>query len=275
MLRKIYFKIIMSKPLRSLHPFSRPCLLLLALGLSAWAVAVVGARALHHHGMPLPKPSRPFVHVVMDRTVCDTPLSRSGFLAGEANGFGIFERWILRLGCFTSRRRGPDALTGDLVVFTYPSRTVTDEFREAVVRYVTAGGKVLVVDSPENTASTANSLLYPFGLSLDSSQTLNGSLAVVGKQALTQKPASALPNQLAVPVEAAYKIVGGEPVIVLDGNPVAATARHGQGSVTVVGFGSRWADARMGVTGDVVPDAELRRVFDLEFTLLRGILSLR
>jgi hypothetical protein len=225
--------------------------------------------------MPLPQPSRPFVHVVMDRTVCDTPLSRSGFLAGEANGFGIFERWILRLGCFTSRRRGPEALTGDLVVFTYPSRTVTDEFREAVVRYVTSGGKVLVLDSPENTNSTANSLLYPFGLSLDSSLTLNGSLLMVGKGAPTQNPASASPNQPAVPVEAAYKVAGGEPVITLDGTPVTATARHGQGSVTVVGFASRWADARMGVTGDVVPDAELRRVFDLEFTLLKDILSLR
>ena len=33
MLRTIYFKIIMSKPLRPLHPVSRPCLLLLTLGL--------------------------------------------------------------------------------------------------------------------------------------------------------------------------------------------------------------------------------------------------
>jgi hypothetical protein len=152
---------------------------------------------------------------------------------------------------------------------------VTDEFRAAVVRYVTSGGKVLVLDSPENTASTANSLLYPFGLSLDSSLTLNGSLLMVGKGAPTQNPVSASPNQSAVPVEAAYKVAGGEPVITLDGTPVTATVRHGQGSVTVVGFASRWADARMGVTGDVVPDAEMRRVFDLEFTLLKEILSIR
>jgi hypothetical protein len=235
-------------------------LLLLALGMSAWAAATVVARAVHHHGMPLPQPTRPFVHVVMDRTLCDTPLSRSGFLAGEANGFGIFERWILRLGYFTSRRSGLEALQGDLVVFTYPTRTVSDEFREAVVRYVASGGKVLVLDSPENTGSTANSLLYPFGLSLDSSRALNGSLPAAG-------------NQPAVPIEAAYRVVGGEPVISLDGTPVAATLRHGQGSVTVVGFASRWADARMGVTGDVVPDAELRHVFDLEFTLVKNIIS--
>ena len=82
-------------------------------------------------------------------------------------------------------------------------------------------------------------------------------------------------NQPAVPIEAAYRIAGGEPKIMLDGTPVAATVRYGQGSVTAVGFGSRFADTRMGVTGDVVPDAELRRVFDLEFMLLREILFLR
>ena len=236
--------------------------LLLAVGMFAWTMAALATNAVHHRGLPLPQPARSFVHVVMDRTLCDTPLSKSGFLAGEAKGFGIFERWILRLGYFTSRRSGLEALQGDLVVFTYPTRTVTGEFREAVVRYVASGGKVLVLDSPENTGSTANSLLYPFGLSLDSSRTLNGSLPAAG-------------NQPAVPIEAAYRVAGGAPVISLDGTPIAATVHHGQGSVTVVGFASRWADARMGVTGDVVPDAELRRVYDLEFTLLKDIISAR
>jgi hypothetical protein len=239
------------------HPQS--FVLLLALGLCAWSMAVVAARTVHRYAMPLPQPARPFVHVVIDRTLCGTPLSKSGFIAGEANGFAIFERWILRLGYFTSRRSGPEALTGDLLVFTYPTRTVTDEFRAAVVRYVASGGRVLILDSPENTTSTANSLLYPFGLSLDSSRALNGSLTSAS-------------GQPAVPIEAAYHVVGGEPVLSLDGTPVAATAHHGQGSVTVVGFAARFTDSHMGVIGDVVPDANLRRVFDLEFKLLRDIL---
>jgi hypothetical protein len=39
--------------------------------------------------------------------------------------------------------------------------------------------------------------------------------------------------------------------------------------VVAVGFGERFADARMGVTGDVVPDEVLRRVFDYQFELMR------
>ncbi|HUU18329.1 MAG TPA: hypothetical protein VMW72_14360 [Sedimentisphaerales bacterium] len=55
--------------------------------------------------------------------------------------------------------------------------------------------------------------------------------------------------------------------------PVAARVRHGKGTVTVIGFGSRFADAYMGVTGDVVPDDQLRKVFDLQFMILKDIVS--
>ena len=34
-----------------------------------------------------------------------------------------------------------------------------------------------------------------------------------------------------------------------------------------------WADAYMGVTGDVVPNDELRKVFDLQFAILKAIVS--
>ena len=40
-----------------------------------------------------------------------------------------------------------------------------------------------------------------------------------------------------------------------------------------LGFGSRFADSNMGTTGDVVPNPELRQVFDLQFALLRAIIE--
>ncbi len=236
------------------------CILAVAVGLFGWAAATATVRAVHRHSVPDPAATRPFTHVVMDRTLCETPLSRSGFINGRTNGFGIFERWILRLGYFTSRRSGPDVTTGDLVVFAYPTRTVTREFRDAITNYVASGGKVLVLDSPENASSTANSLLYPFGLSLDSTRVLTGS-------------ANALEGRAPLRIESAYPVAGGQPIISLNDSPIAATVHHGQGSVTVIGFGSLFVDARMGVTGDIVPDESLRTVFDLEFALLRQIIS--
>jgi len=179
---------------------------------------------------------------------------------GKANGFGVFERWILRLGYFTSRQQGTRVFEGDLLVLTYPNQTVGQEYREDLVQYVSAGGKVLLLDSPENTGSTANSLLYPFGLSVARGAPLSGALQVPQGWPSAQ-------------VTAASQITGGEPLVTLNGTPVAARANYGQGEVFVIGFGSRFSDANMGVTGEVIPDDNLRRLFDLEFSLLRTCVS--
>jgi hypothetical protein len=234
-------------------------LVLLGAVLLGWSAAVAGVQAAHQSAYPMPKPVRPFTHVVIDRTVCDAPLSTSGFIAGEPNGFGIFERWILRLGCFTSRRQGDDALTGDVLVFMHPNQPVSREFRTAMSDYVAAGGKVLILDSPTNVKSTANALLYPFGLGVEHGTALKGALA----------PPEGWP---AVTVDSACEVKGGTPLVRLGNAVVAARVEHGKGAVIVVGFASRFTDRQMGVTGDVVPDAQLRSVYDLEFSLLRTIL---
>ena len=240
--------------------WSAAWLVVVSAGMLGWAVAAASTRAIHRYSMPLPKAARPMVQVVVDRTVCDALLSRGGFIAGKKEGFGIFERWILRLGYFTSRRRGTDALTGDLIVFTHPNQTVPREFRDELADYVAAGGKVLVLDSPANTESTANSLLYPFGLTVTPSANLSGSL-------------KAPENWPVIKIDSTCQIKGGEPIMWVANTPIAARVRYGEGTVTVIGFGSRFADYYMGVIGDVVPGDELRKVFDLQFALLRSIVS--
>jgi hypothetical protein len=230
-------------------------LLLLGAALFGWALAVVSVQAAHRSAYPVPKPVRPFTHVVIDRTVCDAPLSQSGFIAGEPNGFGIFERWILRLGCFTSRRQDDGAFTGDLLVFCHPNQPVSPEFRMALRDYVAGGGKALILDSPANTQSTANLLLHPFGLTVERATQYRGVLS----------PPEGWP---AITVDSAcdQRAPDGRE------HAVAMTARHGQGAVTVIGFASRFTDRQMGVTGDVVPDPQLRTVYELQFSLLRSVL---
>ena len=234
-------------------------LVLLGGALLGWSLAVVSVRAVNQASYPLPKPARPFTHVVIDRTVCDAPLSKSGFIGGEQNGFGIFERWILRLGCFTSRRQGNDVFAGDMIVFMHPNGPVSPKFRTALGKYVKDGGKVLILDSAANTQSTANLLLHPFGLSIDHTTPLNGALV----------PPDGWP---AITVDSACEVKGGTPLIRLGTASVAATVNHGQGAVTVVGFASRFTDRQMGVTGDVIPDPQLRDVYEIEFSLLKSLL---
>ncbi len=235
-------------------------LVVVGAGLFGWAIAAVSTRIIHQYSMPLPQAEQPMVRVVVDRTVSDAPLPISGFISGEKNGFGIFERWILRLGYFTSRQRGRDAFTGDLLIFTHPNLTVNNEFREDLVNYVASGGKVLILDSPENTKSTANSLLYPFGMTVNHNRRLKGQL-------------KASEDWPVIKIDSACATEGGKPLLWVENTPIAASVRHGKGTVTVIGFGSRFADAYMGITGDVVPDDQLRAVFDLQFKILKDIVS--
>lgn len=235
-------------------------LMIMTSALLGWAAASAGAQTIHKYSMPEPKAKRPMINVTIDRTVCNSPLSRSGFISGQKNGFGIFERWILRLGHFTARKEGLNAISGDLIVFMYPNLTVSNEFRNTLVNYVTNGGKILILDSPENIDSKANSLLYPFGINIDRTTSQKGQLI-------------APQNWPTTAIDSAYPIEGAEPFLRVNNIAIGASLDFGKGTVTVISFASKFADASMGITGDVVPNIEQRKVFDLEFNLIRRIIS--
>jgi hypothetical protein len=237
-----------------------PLLLLVAAGALGWVMTAMALAISNDKQMPVPGAVRPYTRIVIDRTACDGPLSKNGFITGSTNGFGIFERWILRLGYFTERAGGAEALSGDATVFLYPTKSVDADYKKRLLQYVENGGKVLIVDSPKNVGSSAAELLQLFGLSAE---------PIAGQGGVLSVPA----GWPAVPVEAAHEISGGKPLIHLDGKPVAASAQRGKGSVVVVGFGSRFSDVNMGVTGDVEPNEDLRKVFDLQFTLLRAMVQ--
>ena len=115
-----------------------------------------------------------------------------------------------------------------------------------------------------NSSSTANQLLEPFGLAIDrcadAAVTFKGDADTTGS----------LPS---LPLEEAFPVAGGTPFVWLDGKPVATWVRHGKGMVVVLGFGSRFSDAKMGVTADVIPDKELGRVYEFEYALLRSMID--
>ncbi len=99
-----------------------------------------------------------------------------------------------------------------------------------------------------------------FGLSATLATSLQGNLRTV----------EGLPS---VPVDRACLIAGGKPCAWIDETPIAATVRHGAGTVTVVGLAHRFCDAEMGVVGDVEPDNALREVFELQFRLIEAVVE--
>jgi hypothetical protein len=235
-------------------------LVLLAAGTCGWAVASIATAAAGRSAMPVPETLRPSTRVVIDRTTSEVPLCKGAFIEGDGEGYGLFEQWIPRLGYYTTRRTGDEAFSGDALVVICPNRPVSAQFREGLIRYVADGGRLLVIDSPENTASTANSLLWPFGLSVLHDQAFKGKLRLAGQW----------PD---VDVQRAWPISGGQPVAWLGETPIGAAAEYGKGLVMAIGFGSVLNDAAMKRTWDIEPDEALRTRYDVLFALVRGLVE--
>lgn len=241
-------------------------LVLVAAGTCGWVLGAEAVSASQRLSMPVPEALRPIPQVVIDRTTSDVLLSKGAYIQGEGEalgkGYGMLETWIPRLGYYTVRQSGQSAFAGDALVVICPSRPVSEDFREGLMRYVADGGRVLVVDSPENAASTANSLLWPFGLSVDHQQKRRGRLVL----------ADPWPG---IDVESACQVSGGTPLARFRDMPVAAEAAYGSqgGKVVAIGFGSVLNDAGMGYRWDVDPQPEVRTRFDVLFALVRHVVE--
>jgi len=157
-----------------------------------------------------------------------------------------------------SRAAGDEAFRGDALVIVCPTRSVSPDYQQSVLEFVASGGNLLVLDSADVEGSTANSLLWPFGLSSrhDTPAQENAKL----------RCAFSAPE---VPLAAACEISGGEPLAWLGETPVAAQAQHGKGRVTAVGFGSLFDDENMGFHWLPEPESAVRERYEVLYGLLR------
>jgi len=236
-------------------------LVMLAAALLGWTASSLAVNQVHRVEMPPPEPIENMTRVVLDRTVSAVPLSRGGFTEKNGLGYGLLEQWIPRLGYFTARRSGQEALTGDALVVICPTRSVTREFRDAVVDYVASGGRLLVIDSPDSAGSTANSrLLWPFGLTVSHAASRPGKLTMAG-------------DWPGIEVEGACKVGGGTPLARVDQIPVAARTSYGQGTVVAIGFGSLLNDDSLGHSWMEEPTDEVLARAEVLFALVRNLVE--
>ncbi len=237
-------------------------LVLLAAGACGWVAASLavdcGSPLGHAHARMRPSPTlrrhRPH-H--LDRAALQgrcTPRA-------TAKATGCWKQWIARLGCYTVRKEGPEAFSGDALVVICPSRSVTEEFREQLTQYVdqrrqAAGDRL----AGERRLDGQQPALAVWAVDPSRSR-VEGQAEHDGRSCRSSMS------------PAANEVTGGQPVGKLDKLPVAATAKHGKGSVMAVGFGSLWNDTRMGEHWMLEPDATVKARYDVLFALLRSLLD--
>jgi hypothetical protein len=169
----------------------------------------------------------------------------------------MLEQWIPRLGYTTTRAEGQAACDGDAVLVVCPTRPADEAFRRRLVEFVEGGGRLLVLDGPNNPKSTADGLLQPFGLSFIRSEPRGGTLSLT----------DGWPD---IAVDRAWEVAGGEPIARLDKRPVGAVASYGKGRVMALGFAGLFDDASMGHDWMNPPDGEVLLRYKTLYALLRS-----
>lgn len=237
-------------------------LLTIAAGLAGWTVGSLAIILYGRCAMPPPAVQRPMTHIVIDRTLSEVPLHTGAFADDQkGRGYGLMEQWIPRIGNYISRQTGDDVFTGDGLVIICPTRSVSRDYRDRLVRYVESGGRVLVFDAIDLEGSTVNSLLWPFGLaSSHATEPVDrGELRLVE-------------SELKTPLDVSCQITGGQPIAWLGEMPVAARVTYGQGTVTAVGCGALFNDTNMGANWLIPPDADMQNRYEVLYALLRTAL---
>jgi len=251
--------------------FARSCagawLLLLASAACGFAVFGQLIASYAESARPIPETKRPIPRVVIDRTTSAAPLGIGPDVEDPSGeGFAMLEKWIPRLGCYTTRQSDDAAFSGDLLVILCPDRSVSAEFRDGLQEYVAEGGKLLLIESPENNPrSTADSLLWPFDVGIYRGQAAEGPL----------KLGKGWPE---VPDVASHPIAGGRPVAHIGEQPVAAVTDYGEGRVMAVGFGALFSDRSMAndqptdVPWMIEPDEETLKRYEVLYALVGSLL---
>ena len=173
---------------------------------------------------------------------------------------------------------GEDALHDNLLVFAYPTKDIPAEFLVSLEKYVNDGGKILVIDSAENRKLHRQQPVGPLPyFTAKRERALAGDLEF---ETVTRDPTDNRPidgpaanphhqRRLAATDDATDPAIFAK----VTDKPVYTTVHHGKGTVTVVGFGSRFVDLNMGFTGDNEPDRTLRAVYQVEFDLLHNVIE--
>ncbi len=118
---------------------------------------------------PLPQPRRDYVHVAFEGEHSSFTLPTTGLTRTPEISLHTFYVWTQRLGFFPSYEPAlEEALRkGDLVVIGNPTEPFSQDELDAIITYLAAGGRLLIILDPINQEWAPAQLLGSLGLRLE------------------------------------------------------------------------------------------------------------
>jgi len=211
-----------------------------------------------------PQPLSDFTSVVFEQDHCDYDLPLTGFVDEMTNAYEIFYQWVLRLGYYPFVVDGIEESVqrADVLVLINPVHDFSSRELDHLEGFVRNGGRVLVAESSRAASNSADSLLARFGIRPDR--------AKVADDASAYEPTS----QVSWTLGKVFHLEGGDPLLYTEeAYSVATLVERGHGLFLAISFSDAFADANMGFTEGVIPDAKLLHHYQLQFALLKGLVE--
>ncbi|QTA89411.1 amidotransferase domain-containing protein [Desulfonema magnum] len=237
---------------------------LVVFGVFFFSLALAMCGFLSRKAYPLPRPVTPYTKVVFEQEHGDYELPLKGFTKEHKKSYEVFYLWVLRAECypFTGKTLKKDLSDEtDVLVIINPYKNFQPDEVSGIKNYLRKGGKVLLVDGKRNKNSTANELLEPLGMKIN--QKRKATLPVPYSSSIYHRQSAR---------NDALTVEGGTPLLYSsEGSPILSAARVGKGMIAVAGFSQLFVNPNMGGSYRVKPDQRLRAIYNLEFSLIRGL----
>ncbi|MBL8725097.1 MAG: hypothetical protein JNK49_13685 [Planctomycetes bacterium] len=245
---------------------------LLTCGLVAWGasnLAATAAEVLVYPGHPdLPTANAPAT-VTFLREDESVEWPTLGFVQDPGRSFSLFYQFVSRVGAYprlvadlaeATRSQGP-------MVWIDPVPTNVERTTDELIAFASAGGTVVLMEREPRPLLGA--VAQRVGLQvLDSANHPDGAalLSRFGRAS----GAGAVPR--------ARSIVGGQPLLRVGAaapHSVAAVAEVGRGNVVILTCGAMFTDANYGFRYGAIPNAELRRLYEVQYSVLQAAVRKR
>jgi hypothetical protein len=236
---------------------------LLTLGTFCLSIALMISQSFAHLSYPFPTPRTPYTKVIFEQEHGNYELPLKGFTKEHQKSYEVFYQWVLRVGYypFTGKTLREDLREApSILIIINPVKKFLPEELTMVKEFLEQGGKLLMMDTPLNEESTANELLATFGITIirDKQVTLPASYSASWMSRIAQ--------------DKAFAIQGGDSLLQsVDETPILSTVRIGKGMVAVLTFSQLFTNPPMGNSYRVEPTQQQRQIYNLQFTILRGL----
>ena len=195
-------------------PLAESVALGLLLGLHA-----VEAGTQRWYAHPEPRSTPPIVAFEREVGVYKLPLVHETHY-WDTDSYQTFYVWAQRLGLVPRVRASLDeALLDDALVMIRPRRDVPADVQTELMRYVRGGGKLLVIDELDLPGSTANQILAPFAMRVESFR---------WDPELDLTPLGLYRYGSTLTLPSASLVRGGKPFLRTTGGEVVGAARRGR-----------------------------------------------